>query len=203
MSIFDRVVNATFMSATARTAGFNTVNYGATADSTNFLTILLMSVGGSPGSTAGGLKTTTFAVLGLTAYARFRGRHTTSLLGRSIPDETVQRAIGLFVVGFIAVTTGILLFAIVELPPVGTGSSSGFLGYMFEAVSAFNTVGLSMGATGRGDRVREGPHDPPDVHGQGGSADRGGGHLAAARRGGRGVQVRLRGRDHRMRGAAR
>ncbi len=148
MSIFERLVNATFMSATARTAGFNTVNYGATADSTNFLTILLMSVGGSPGSTAGGLKTTTFAVLGLTALARLRGRHTTSLLGRSIPDETVQRAIGLFVVGFIVVTTGILLFAVTELPPVGIGSSSGFLGYMFEAVSAFNTVGLSMGATG-------------------------------------------------------
>jgi trk system potassium uptake protein TrkH len=148
LTVFERMVNAVFMSLTARTAGFNTVNYSATADSTNFFTILLMSVGGSPGSTAGGLKTTTFAVLGMTAFARLRGRQATSLMGRSLPEETVQRAIGLFVVGFVAVTAGILLFAVVELPPVGTGSSSGFLGHMFEAVSAFNTVGLSMGATG-------------------------------------------------------
>ncbi|MGD8321099.1 MAG: potassium transporter TrkG, partial [Gemmatimonadota bacterium] len=63
----DRMVNAFFMSVTARTAGFNTVDYHATADSTDFLTVLLMSVGGSPGSTAGGLKTTTFAVLVLAA----------------------------------------------------------------------------------------------------------------------------------------
>jgi trk system potassium uptake protein TrkH len=148
MSVVNKLVNALFMSITARTAGFNSVSYGATADSTNFVTVLLMSIGGSPGSTAGGLKTTTFAVLVVAALARLRGRQATSVWNRTMPGETVQRAVGLFVVGFVVVTTGILILAVVQLPPLGEGSSSGFLGYMFEAVSAFNTVGLSMGATG-------------------------------------------------------
>lgn len=143
---WEKVLNGLFMSVTARTAGFNTVDYAATAESSNFLTILLMSIGGSPGSAAGGIKTTTVAVIGLLAFARLRGRQVTSVQHRSIPEETVQRAVGLFVVGFLVVTGAILLFAVVQLEPVGAGS--GFLAYMFEAVSAFNTVGLSMGATG-------------------------------------------------------
>ena len=61
-----------FMSVTARTAGF-TIDYGHATDSSNFLTILLMMIGGSPGSTAGGMKTTTFALLGLLAWSRLRG----------------------------------------------------------------------------------------------------------------------------------
>ena len=143
-----RALNALFMSVTPRTAGFNTVDYGATADSTNFLTILLMSIGGSPGSAAGGLKTTTVAVIGLLALARLRGHQVTSVQSRTIPEETVQRAVGLFVVGFVAVTGGIVIFAVVQLEPVGSAGGRGFLAYMFEAVSAFNTVGLSMGVTG-------------------------------------------------------
>lgn len=146
MPVWERVLNGLFMSVTARTAGFNTVDYAATAESTNFVTILLMSIGGSPGSTAGGLKTTTVAVIGLLAYARLGGRQITSAQFRTIPEETVQRAVGLFVVGFLVVTAAILLYAVVQLRPIGAGD--GFLTYMFEAVSAFNTVGLSMGATG-------------------------------------------------------
>lgn len=143
-----RALNALFMSVTPRTAGFNTVDYGATADSTNFVTILLMSIGGSPGSTAGGLKTTTVAVIGLLAFARLRGHQVTSAQSRTIPEETVQRAVGLFVVGFGVVTAGILVYAAVQLEPAGSADGRGFLAYMFEAVSAFNTVGLSMGVTG-------------------------------------------------------
>ncbi len=95
MPLWARALNAGFMSVTARTAGFNTVDYGATADSTNFVTILLMSIGGSPGSTAGGIKTTTVAVIGLLAWARLRGRQVTSAASRTIPEETIQRAVGL------------------------------------------------------------------------------------------------------------
>jgi trk system potassium uptake protein TrkH len=148
MAGWEKLLNGLFMSVTARTAGFNTVDYAATADSTNFVTILLMSIGGSPGSTAGGIKTTTVAVIGLLAYARLRGHQVTSVQHRSIPEETVQRAVGLFVVGFLVVTGAILLYAIVQLEPVGPGAQGGFLRHMFEAVSAFNTVGLSMGVTG-------------------------------------------------------
>ncbi|HSR41074.1 MAG TPA: potassium transporter TrkG, partial [Longimicrobiales bacterium] len=149
MAGWEKLVNGLFMSVTARTAGFNTVDYAATAESTNFITILLMSIGGSPGSTAGGLKTTSVAVIGLLAFARLRGHQVTSVGHRTIPEETVQRAVGLFVVGFIVVTGGILLYAVFQLRPVPGETPGGrFLLHMFEAVSAFNTVGLSMGATG-------------------------------------------------------
>jgi trk system potassium uptake protein TrkH len=144
----ERLLNAMFMSVTARTAGFNTVDYGATADSTNFVTMLLMSVGGSPGSTAGGLKTTTFALIGLLAVARLRGSLVVGAWDRSIPAETVQRAVGLFVLAFGTVTLGILLISIMEIGGTRHGGAPGiFIGQMFEMVSAFNTVGLSMGAT--------------------------------------------------------
>lgn len=149
MPIGQKLTNGLFMSVAARTAGFNTVDYASTADSTNFLTILLMSIGGSPGSTAGGLKTTTFALLGLLAFSRLWGRQVTSVRSRSIPEETIQRAVGLFVVAFGIVTVGILLYAIFEIGAAGHGAAPGaFIRHMFEAVSAFNTVGLSMGATG-------------------------------------------------------
>lgn len=148
MPAWARLLNGLFMSVTARTAGFNTVDYGATADSTNFFTIVLMSIGGSPGSTAGGVKTTTVAVIVLLALARLRGRQVTSLHYRSIPEETVQRAVGLFAVGFLVVTAAILGYAVLQLPPSQAVGGHGFMGFMFEAVSAFNTVGLSTGATG-------------------------------------------------------
>ena len=148
MAAWEKILNGLFMSVTARTAGFNTVDYSATAESSNFLTILFMSIGGSPGSTAGGIKTTTVAVIALLAYARLRGNRITSVQYRSIPEETVQRAVGLFVVGFLVVTGAILFYAMVQMEPGEPARGGGFLVYMFEAVSAFNTVGLSMGGTG-------------------------------------------------------
>jgi len=146
LGVWDRLVNALFLSVTPRTAGFNSVDYAATADGTNFVTILLMSVGGSPGSTAGGLKTTTVAAIGVLALARLRGGEGAHALSRTIPDETIQRAVGLFAVSFGIVTLGILLLTVTQEAAEGPGGP-GFLHWMFEAVSAFNTVGLSMGTT--------------------------------------------------------
>lgn len=148
MPTASRIVNGLFMSVTARTAGFSTIDYNEASDGSVFVTILLMFIGGSPGSTAGGVKTTTVAVIGLLALNRLRGNTTTNLLGRTIPDETVQRAVGLFVVAFGAVTIAILLYTTMEIGGVShIEQQVGFLRYMFEAVSAFNTVGLSMGVT--------------------------------------------------------
>jgi trk system potassium uptake protein len=145
---WDRAVNGLFLSVTPRTAGFNTIDYAAASESTNFLTILFMAIGGSPGSTAGGLKTTTVALIGLLAWSRFRGRLVTSLWGRSVPSETMQRAVGLFVIGFGVITAAILLLTATEIDRVAHPAVGGsFLIHMFEATSAFNTVGLSMGAT--------------------------------------------------------
>lgn len=144
LSFIDRLCNGLFMSITPRTAGFNTVEYGSMSNSTNFLTILLMMVGGSPGSTAGGFKTTSFAIMGLLAWSRLRSRTSVTFAERSIPEETVQRAVGLSVIGGMIIVTGIFLLA-------GIGDilnqNEGFLAEAFEVVSALNTVGLSMGVT--------------------------------------------------------
>ena len=72
--LWAKPLNSLFLSVTARTAGFNNIDYTQAADSSNFLTILLMSIGGSPGSTAGGLKTTTVAIIGLLAWAAVTDR---------------------------------------------------------------------------------------------------------------------------------
>jgi len=146
LTIWEKLSNTLFMSITPRTAGFNAIDYAKAADSTNFLTILLMFVGGSPGSTAGGIKTTTLALIALAALSRFRGSEVVNVAGRSIPSQTVQRAIGLAVVAFAIVTASVFVYTASELP--GRSQTGGyFLRYMFEAVSAFNTVGLSMGVT--------------------------------------------------------
>lgn len=155
MPALHRVVNGLFLSVTARTAGFNTIDYADASSSTNFLTILLMSIGGSPGSTAGGLKTTTIALIGLAAWARMRGRPRLELWHRTVPEATQQQAISIFVVAFGLVTAAIFALTFTESGPgaglvPGTeraGAPADFLTIMFEAVSAFNTVGLSMGAT--------------------------------------------------------
>jgi trk system potassium uptake protein TrkH len=144
MRVWDRISNALFMSVTPRTAGFNSIDYGQASDSTNLLTMLLMMIGGSPGSTAGGMKTTTLALLALLAWSRLRSQATTTYAHRSIPGETMQRAAGLF-----SITIGIVVTGVLALTLIGDfyRDHHDFLTLVFEAVSAFNTVGLSMGIT--------------------------------------------------------
>lgn len=146
----EKLTNALFMSTMPRSGGFQAVDYGTATQSTSFLTIILMFIGGSPGSTAGGIKVTTFALIGLLALSRFRGREIVHGWGRSIPEETIQRAVGLAVVAFTLVTAGIFLLTWTEgAQPLGSGARAGFLAHMFEAASAFNSVGLSMNLTPR------------------------------------------------------
>lgn len=144
MTVIDKLSNSFFMSVTPRTAGFNSIDYSLASDSTNFLTIILMTIGGSPGSTAGGMKTTTFALLGLLAWSRLRSHPSVTFAHRSIPSETIQRATGLFVI-----STGVIVFSIFLIEFIGDslGAEPQFLTRIFETISAFNTVGLSMGLT--------------------------------------------------------
>lgn len=148
LPVADRLVNGLFASITPRTAGFNTIDYAQVESETSVLTLIFMTIGGSPGSMAGGLKTTTVALLGLMAWARLSGRPTTSIAGRTIPDSTLQKAMGLVVVALSFVAVGVFVFSITEIPDAVTAAAAPFLTSLFEAVSAFNTVGLSMGATG-------------------------------------------------------
>ncbi len=146
MAWYDRLSNGFFMSVTARTAGFNTIDYSSASDSSNFATMLLMMIGGSPGSAAGGLKTTTFALIGFIAWSKLLGRETTVVFNRSIPEDALKRAIGLLVVSVSAVAGGTLLLLLSQSQDT---VDNGFLKYSFETVSAVNTVGLSMGVTGQ------------------------------------------------------
>ncbi|PQJ36441.1 potassium transporter TrkH [Salinibacter sp. 10B] len=148
MSWGERLVNGLFASITPRTAGFNSIDYAQMETETSVLTLIYMMIGGSPGSTAGGVKTTTFAILGLLAWSRLHGKPTTSISGRTLPESTVQKAMSLFIVAISIVALGIFVFSTTEIPHTMPAADAPFLSYVFEAVSAFNTVGLSMGATG-------------------------------------------------------
>lgn len=143
----DRISNALFMAVTPRTAGFNSVEYTTVSNPSMFLTILLMLIGGSPGSTAGGLKTTTVTLLVLLFVARLRGVRHASAFSRTVPDETVQRAAGLAVGGLALLGIAVFLLLITELPAEVGLDRGRFLDVVFEAHSAFGTVGLSLGGT--------------------------------------------------------
>jgi len=144
---FDRLVNGAFMAVTPRTAGFNTVDYGSVNNPSLFLSMILMLIGGSPGSTAGGMKTVTAGLLFLLLVSRLRGRAQVSVFDRSVSRETVQRAMGLVIGGAMILAASVFLLTITELPVGGPENRVEFLSLIFEAVSAFGTVGLSMGIT--------------------------------------------------------
>ena len=136
----ERMIVAWFQGVTPRTAGFNTADYAAVHDSTAFMTITLMLVGGGATSTAGGIKVTTFLALLLATIAFFRRRSQLVAFGRSIPLEDVMRVTALVSVA--------ILFLAVAVFTVLVSHDGAFLPLLFEMVSAFGTVGLSQGATG-------------------------------------------------------
>jgi trk system potassium uptake protein TrkH len=147
MPAAERFLAAALQSVTCRTAGFNTLDLTAISLPGICILMLLMTVGGSPGSTAGGLKTTTMAILLGLARSRWRGEHGVQLARRGIPDPIVSRATATAAAGVIAV--GIVTFALLvsECGVEGPAPPGSFLRLGFEAVSALGTVGLSLGVT--------------------------------------------------------
>ena len=135
----ERILASLFQSVTPRTAGFNTADQAKLSESGQGLTILLMLIGGSPGSTAGGIKTTTFAVLLATAASVFRRRQNVHFFGRRIPEEIVRRAATLAVLYFTLSFTGAFIISRIEALPLLTS--------LFETASAVGTVGLTLGVT--------------------------------------------------------
>jgi trk system potassium uptake protein TrkH len=146
----ERAANAFFLAVTPRTAGFNSVDYDALTNASYLLTMLLMWIGGSPASTAGGVKTTTIALLLLLVVSRLRGRAQVTVGTRAIPDGTLQRASGLaltFVVLLVVATVALLA---TEATQAGMSADRvRFARILFEAQSALGTVGLSMNLTPR------------------------------------------------------
>lgn len=136
-----RLLVSLFQAVSPRTAGFNTVSASETSEAAHVLEIILMLIGGSPGSTAGGLKTTTFAILVIASVSVFRKRGDVCVFRRRISDKTVKRACAvalMYVALFLAGGTIIYL---------AEGKAFSMLECLYEAASAIGTVGLTLGIT--------------------------------------------------------
>jgi trk system potassium uptake protein TrkH len=144
MSTETKLTSAIFSAVSPRTAGFNVVPMESFSVAGRFLHIPLMFIGGAPGSTAGGIKITALVVLLLTIAAMLRGRRETHLNDRTIPLAVVREATVIFALSIFAVLFFFSLLLLTEAPTVGTDVSDRLL---FETVSAFGTVGLSLDTT--------------------------------------------------------
>jgi trk system potassium uptake protein TrkH len=139
LSFNGKLLAALFQSVTTRTAGFNTINMTILQNTTAFLMMALMFIGGSPGGTAGGIKTTTFGVLFTATKSFLQGKSDIEIMNRKIPRKTIVQSISITLISIVFVSCIIFLLLIVE--------PHSFLEISFEAISAFGTVGLSLGIT--------------------------------------------------------
>jgi len=151
MNLIDKIVNSMFQSVTLRTAGFNSIDQLAMHDASKGLGILIMLVGGGPAGTAGGLKITTVFTLLLAARAYIRGTFETEIFGRTISIEQVRRALTITLLGvlFLFGMATMLSFSEQDMP----AGSLGLLNQLYEATSAFCTVGVSTGVSAAGSSV--------------------------------------------------
>jgi Trk-type K+ transport system membrane component len=140
LSSLDQWIHAIFQSVVPRTAGFNSVDMGALTAPTVILLIFLMFIGGSSGSTAGGIKTSTFVVILLAISATVRGKNSLELGGRSISFELLNKAYTIFVFSASFILVSVFFLSLFE-------PSIPVLDLVFEEVSAFCTVGLTRGIT--------------------------------------------------------
>lgn len=139
MPLKTRILASFFQSVTPRTAGFNTVDLTRLTESGQTLTSVLMLIGGSPGSTAGGMKTTTLAVLFLTAISVFRQDRSTHAFGRRLSDSTIRTAQTIFFMYLTLFLLAGFFISLYENVPLVTA--------LFEVASGIGTVGLTLGIT--------------------------------------------------------
>lgn len=140
MNIKDKLLNSFFASVSPRTAGFNSVPTNGMTLASKILTVILMVIGGSPGSTAGGLKTVTCGILVLTVISLIRGREDVECFGRRFTKELVIKA---FTIVFIGLSLVIGVTMILSYTEVGAS----FIDLLYESASALGTVGLTLGLT--------------------------------------------------------
>lgn len=140
MTIQDKVLNSFFASVSPRTAGFNSVPLTEMSIAGNFLTIILMFIGGSPGSTAGGVKTVTLSIIVLTIISVIKGREDTEVFGRRFNKGIVYKA---FTIAFIGLSLVIGVTMILSC----TEKGASFIELLYESVSALGTVGLTLDLT--------------------------------------------------------
>jgi potassium uptake TrkH family protein len=134
-----RILNAAFNSVTSRTAGFNSIDYRLLNTPSVLIIIMLMFIGASPGSTGGGIKTTTIGVLWASIFSIITGQNRIIIFKRRLPFLVLNRALVIFAFSVIVVAIAITLLSFTE--------HASILDIIFEAISAFGTVGLSLGLT--------------------------------------------------------
>ena len=140
MQLGDKLLNSVFQSVTTRTTGFNTLDIGALRDETLSVTYLLMFIGGGSAGTAGGIKVTTFFLLAIVVLSEVRGERDAAIFGRRIGPSIERQALTVALLSVALIWIGsMVILAVTDHPPAAV---------VFEAISAFATVGLSMGITG-------------------------------------------------------
>jgi trk system potassium uptake protein len=140
LTLPQQLLAAWFQAVTSRTAGFNTIDISKMTTAGLFVTIALMLIGGSPGGTAGGIKTTTARILASCTYAVLQGKESVVLYRRQVPNSLLLKAIGVTFGSLITVICATIMISLAE-PKLD------FIRILFEVVSAFGTVGLSTGIT--------------------------------------------------------
>lgn len=140
LSFGDKFLGALFQSVTTRTAGFNTMPLEQMTDASKFVSMLFMFIGGSPAGTAGGVKTVTIGVIFIEVISVVRAKQDTEAFGRRIPEAIIKRALAVIMISLLVIMSVTMVLTLTEV-----GS---FMDILFEAVSGFATVGLTLGQTG-------------------------------------------------------
>lgn len=145
LPIEHRLSNAMFQSVTLRTAGFNSVDFAAMGGATKVLSCILMFIGAAPGSTGGGIKVTTMSVIIMTVFCVVAGSDETIIFKRRVPRQVVYKALAIIMIGLLAVSlTSFMIISTMR----HSGTPVTGIDAFFESISAFGTVGLSVGVTG-------------------------------------------------------
>ena len=139
LTLPQKIISSTFQSATPRTAGFNVIPTGKLTNATLFLFILFMFIGASPGSTGGGIKTSTFGIALVTVYSLIKNKENVEIFGRSIDKDSIYKAFSIIISSIIIIFISLMGLLIIE--------KIAFEKLLFEVFSAFGTVGLSTGVT--------------------------------------------------------
>jgi trk system potassium uptake protein TrkH len=140
MTPLEKFLGALFSSVTPRTAGFNTVDTASLSNAGKFITMLLMFIGGSPGSTAGGVKTTTVVVLMSYAVAMVRNRQDINLFGRRLTEDVVKKANAVVIINMTLAMTAVIIIMVLQPDLI-------FENVLFEVFSAIGTAGMTTGIT--------------------------------------------------------